>query len=300
MDIRRLDLNLLVALDVLLDECSVTRAAARLSMSQPALSSALQRLRTLFEDPLFTRAQRGLVPTARARELAEPVKRVLRDAETLMRPSTFDPAVATREVRIATTDYMLVSVVVPFLEYLQEAAPGVSLAVRSLEFPDIPGRLARGDLDMGITIPEFAAPELHSRFLYTDRYVGAVRKDHPISEEGVTIDEFCSFPHTLVVPTGGSARGPVDDALATLGTQRTVRISVPSFLALPYVLRRTDLVAIGPERLFRGMTLDLRLFDIPVPIASFDVIAVWHPRVHNDAGHRWMRHKLADLARSAL
>ncbi|HEX2654967.1 MAG TPA: LysR family transcriptional regulator [Xanthobacteraceae bacterium] len=296
MNIRKLDLNLLVALDALLDERSVTRAAARLSMSQPALSSALHRLRIAFGDTLFTRGQRGLIPTERARALAEPLKQILREAEELVRQPVFDSDTAVHDFRVATTDYMLVTVIVPFLEFLEETAPNISVTARSLEFPDIPSRLANGDLELGIMIPEFAAPFLHAKHLYTDRYVGAVRKNHPLGDRIVTIEEFCRFPHTLIVPTGGSIRGPVDDALSAVGAKRKVRVSLPSFLALPYILRQTDLIAVGPERLFQKMSGELKLFEIPVSVPTFDIIAVWHPRVHNDLAHRWFRRKLAELA----
>jgi DNA-binding transcriptional LysR family regulator len=296
MDIKKLDLNLIVAFDVLLDECNVTRAARRLGMSQPALSSALNRLRDLFQDPLFTRVQRGLVPTERALALGRPVKHILRETVELIRPPVFDPASARREFRLATTDYMFVTLVVPLLNHVQRHAPGLTLSVRSLELSDMPARLARGELDIGITIPEFADDDLRSRHLYTERYVGAVRQHHPLLEQELTVDAFCSYPHTLIVPTGGAARGPVDDALAAIGARRTIGISLPGFLGLPYALRDTDLIAIGPERLFGQMTGDLALFEVPLAIPKFDVIAVWHPRSQNDPGHRWVREKLTLLA----
>lgn len=299
MDIRKLDLNLLVALDSLLDERNVTRAAARLAMSQPALSGTLGRLRDLLGDPLFVRAQRGLVPTPRALEMAGAVKRIVHDAQDLLRPSSFVPRAATGEFAIATTDYMQTTLVVPLLAHLRKAAPGLTLAVRSLELSDIPDRLARGDLDLGITIPEFAPHEMLSRTLYRERYVGAARKRHPIFRGRIDVETFCLYPHALVVPRGGPVRGPVDDALAAINARRTVAISVPSFLILPHVLRSTDLVTVIPARLLEHMRHDLAAFEIPVAVPEFNVIAAWHPRVQNDPRHRWLRKSLMDIAQAA-
>jgi DNA-binding transcriptional LysR family regulator len=295
MDIKRMDLNLLVALDALLDERNVTRAADRLALSQPALSGALARLRVLLGDPLFIRAQRGLVPTPRAIELAPSVKRIVQEAQDLLRPSAFDPAVASGQLTIATTDYMQATLVVPLLETLRSSAPGITIVVRSLELSDIPARLERGDLDLGITIPEFAPPELRSRLLYRERYAGAARKGHPIFRNDVSVEALCAYPHVLVAPRGGAPHGPVDDALAATGHRRSIALAVPTFLILPHALRRTDLLAVAPERLLRGMERDLRLFEVPVLLAPFNVIAVWHPRVQNEPRHRWVRHHLAEV-----
>lgn len=300
MDIRRLDLNLLVALDALLDERSVTRAAKKLAMSQPAMSAALHRLRALFGESLFTRAQRGLIPTDRALALAEPIKQILRDAQTLMLPPVFTPHSAQRTLRVATTDYMFAVLLAPLLAYFQCHAPGISLSVHSLEFSDIPARLARGELDFGITVAAFAEADLKSRYLYTDRYIGAVRTGHPILAEPISVEALCRYPHTLVVPTGGVPRGPVDDALSAIGAERRVAIALPSFLGLPYALGDTDLIAIGPERLFTRMSDQLVLFEVPLILPSFDVIAIWHPRAQNDPGHRWVREKLVEITTTAL
>ena len=292
---KRADLNLLVVLDALLDELSVSRAAERLALSQPAVSGALARLRGLFGDPLFTRAQRGLIATDRAKALAAPVKRLLREASELVAPAAFDPASAAREFRIATTDYMTVTVLVPLLERLRAQAPGVRLAIRSLETADLGARLQRGDLDLAITAREFAPPDLMSRALYSDRYVGAVRRLHPLLAGDVTVERFCAYPHSLVVPRGGDPHGPVDDVLEAMGQARTIALSLPNFLALPAALRGTDIVAVGPERLLRTWAGELEVFELPIAVPGFDVIAVWHSRSANDAGHRWLREMLPGL-----
>jgi DNA-binding transcriptional LysR family regulator len=297
-DIRRLDLELLIALDALLEERSVTRAAERLALTQSTVSGMLARLREAFGDPLFVRTGRGLQPTPRAEALAGPLKRLLADAEALLSPGRFAPATARGTVTLSTTDYMLNAVVVPFLAVLRREAPGLRVAVRPMAIADLPRRLARGELDLAVTVPEFAAPDLTSRLLYRERYVCAAGEGHPSAREGMAPAEFCRLGHVLVSPTGGSFRGPMDEALAALGLRREVMVSVPSFLAVPALLRASDLVAVLPERLLHGAAVaaGLRVFAPPVAVPGFDVIAVWHARVHRDPMHRWLRDRLARVA----
>jgi DNA-binding transcriptional LysR family regulator len=297
-DIRRIDLNLLIALDVLLDERSVTRAAEHLALTQPTVSGMLRRLRQLLGDPLFVRTPRGILPTPRAEALAGPLKRLLADAEALVAAERFDPANAERTFTISTTDYMQYAVVMPFVGALRRAAPGIRLAIRPLAIADLAGQLMRGETDLAITIPEFAAPDLVSRPLYRERYVAAVRKKHPLARARGSLEEFCRFDHILVSPTGGGFKGPVDDALATLGKRRNVTISVPSFLLVPPLLRTCDLIAVLPERLLHGRERGLRMFVPPLEVPGFDVIAVWHTRMQKDAAHRWLRELLVSVVQA--
>lgn len=294
-DIRRIDLNLLIALDVLLDERNVTRAAEHLSLTQPTVSGMLRRLRQLLGDPLFVRTQRGILPTPRAEALAAPLKRLLADAEALVAAERFDPATAQRTFTISTTDYMQYAVVAPFVAALRRAAPGIRVAIRPLAIADLAGQLTRGETDLAITIPEFAAPDLVSRPLYRERYVAAVRRKHPMRREKPSLEEFCRFDHILVSPAGGGFRGPVDEALAALGKKRKVVLSVPSFLLVPTLLQTSELVAVLPERLLRGRERELRMFAPPLDVPGFDVIAVWHARMHKDATHRWLREFLVSV-----
>lgn len=296
MNLKRVDLNLLVALDALLDERNVTRAADRLAMSQPALSNALRRMRSLFGDPLFLRGQRGLVPTPRAMALAGPLKELLSNADALVRPQAFDPREADVEFRLATTDYMAITLVAPLLEHLRQIGSGIRITVRSLETTDIPERLAHGELDLAISIPEFSAQHLQSRRLYSDHYVGVVRHEHPLTQEPrPSVQRFCSYPQVLVAPAGGAITGPVDVALARLGAARSIQVSVPSFLLLPHLLVESDLVAVCPSRLSTVFSEQLSTFGVPVEVSPFDVIGAWHARSQNDPAHRWLRQTLADV-----
>lgn len=294
-DIRNLDLNLLKALDALLDERSVTRAAARLSLTQPAVSGLLQRLRDSFDDPLLVRTQRGMLPTARALELAGPIKQVLRDIDTLLRPVEFDPATAVWSMTIAATDYALQAVVVPLLAVLRREAPGARIAVLPVQNQPVHAQLERGDLDLALITPSETSPGLHARPLFDERYVCVMRRDHPdAAEAALSLDRFCALEHALVSYGGGSFRGVTDDALAKVGRARRVNLSVTSFLVLPEILEASDLIAVIPERLARRAP-GLVVREPPLPIPGFTKTAAWHERTHRSPAHRWARERLFAL-----
>jgi DNA-binding transcriptional LysR family regulator len=300
-DIRRVDLNLLVVLDALLDERSVTRAAARLGYTQPTVSGMLARLRDVFGDPLFTRAQRGLLPTPRAEALAEPLKQLLTDSRRLLARDVFDPTTAETTFVVSSNDYMQHVLLAPLLGPLRREAPRIRLAIAPPVVEGLGAALARGQIDLAVTIPEFAMSDLPSRRLYRETYVVAVRPQHPLARGRgeVTLERFCAFDHVLVSPTGGSFEGPTDLALHELGLRRRVSISVPSFLLLPEILQADDLVALVPSRLVREDDERLVRLTPPLEVPGFDVIAVWHPRVDKDPAQRWLRARLGEAARFA-
>src|SRR5262245_1211073 len=298
-DIRKIDLNLLVVLDALLDERNVTRAAARLGYTQPAISGMLARLRDLFRDPLFVRAQRGLLPTPRAQALTLPLKQLLADSQRLVARDVFDPANAEMTFTLSSNDYMQHALLVPFLKVLRREARQIQLAIAPPIIEGLSDAFARGQIDLAVTIPEFAMSDLPSRLLYRERYVVAVRPQHPLARRGaMTVKRFCSYDHVLVSPTGGSFEGPTDQALARLRLRRKVRYSVPSFLLMLELLQVDDLVALAPSRLLREYNRRLSVLKPPVDVPGFDVIAVWHPRVDRDVAHQWLRRRLAETAKS--
>ena len=296
-DMRGIDLNLLIVLDALLDERSVTRAAARLGYTQPTISGMLVRLRDLFGDPLFVRTQRGVLPTPRAEALASPLKQFLADGRRLIEQDVFDPATAELRFAISTNDYMQHALVVPFIEVLRGEAAKIRLAIKPPIIAGLADALARGDVDLAVTIPEFVMSDLPSRLLYREHYVAAVRLEHPLAKSRtISLESFCSYDHVLVSPTGGSFEGPADEELARIQRRRTVHYSVPSFLLLPELLQIDDLIALVPSRLLRGHGERLALLRSPINVPGFDVIAVWHPRVEKDIAHRWLRMRLSQTA----
>ncbi|MDH7638143.1 LysR family transcriptional regulator [Sphingomonas oryzagri] len=288
-DIRTIDLNLLRALDALLDERNVSKAAERLGVTQPAVSGMLVRLRESFDDTLFVRSQRGVQPTLRALALAEPIKQVLANVEALLRPAAFDPATASFTLTLAATDYALQAVVVPFVTKLRRYAPGIRVATRPVDNDRVAQQFERGELDLALMTPESAPLDLHSRRLFDESYVCALRAGHPdASAAGISLDRFCTLDHALVSFSGGSFHGVTDDALAHLGRERHVALSFHSFLALAEVLRETDLISVAPRRLAAAGD-GLALLEPPVAIPGFTKLAVWHGRTHSDEGHRWAR-----------
>ncbi|SDG34769.1 MULTISPECIES: LysR family transcriptional regulator [unclassified Duganella] len=286
-DIRTFDFNLLKALDALLDERSVTGAAERLSLTQPAVSGILTRLREHFDDPLFVRAQRGMVPTSRALELAGPVKQLLAEVESMLRPQGFEPSSASLTLTIAATDYALRAVMVPFLSALRKQAPGIRVAVVPVA-DSLHTQLERGDVDLALITPETSAPDLHTQLLFDERYVCVLRAGHPDAAAPLSLDRFCALDHALVSYSGSPFAGATDKALAAMGRQRRVTLSVTSFLVLQDFLRVSDMVAVVPHKL--AMVTDgLALLEPPLAIPGFTKIAAWHERTHRDPGCAWAR-----------
>ena len=206
-DIRKIDLNLLGVLDALLDERNVTRAAARLGYTQPTVSGMLTRLRDLFGDPLFVRTQRGLLATPRAQALAVPLKQLLDDSRRLVASDVFDPARAEVTFTVASNDYMQQALLAPFVKALRSEARLIRLALAPMIIEGLSDALARGQIDLALTVPYLAMFDLPSRLLYRDRYVVAVRRQHPLARgTAMTVERFCSYDHVLVSPTGGSLK----------------------------------------------------------------------------------------------
>jgi DNA-binding transcriptional LysR family regulator len=223
---------------------------------------------------------------------------LLADSQRLVVRGVFDPASAEATFTISSNDYMQRALLVPFVKVLRREASQIQLAIAPPITEGLSEALARGQIDLAVTIPEFAMLDLPSRLLYRERYVVAVRRQHPLARpKAMTAERFCSYDHILVSPTGGSFEGPTDRALAELRLRRKVRYSVPSFLLMPDILQTDDLVALVPSRLLRENDKRLAVLKPPVEIPSFDVIAVWHPRVDKDVAHRWLRDRLAATAK---
>jgi len=283
--IQNLDLNLLKALDALLDERSVTRAAERLCLTQPAVSGMLTRLRENFNDPLFIRAQRGMVPTLRALELAMPVKMILAEVGEILQPQRFDPALSQLTLRLAATDFALSAVIVPFIERLRRLAPEIRLAIVPVDSKFLPDQFERGAIDIALLTPDTTPENLHARRLFDEQYVCLLREDHPLAgKTSLSLDDFCACDHALVSHSHGNFQGVTDEALAVVGRSRRVTLSISSFLVLPEILRKTDLISVVPRRL-ANRTTGLVMLPPPLAIPGFSKTVVWHDRTHHHKGH---------------
>lgn len=291
--LRQLDLNLLVTLDALLAEHNVTRAAERLHLSQPAVSVHLAKLRDAFDDPLLLPGPRGMRPTARADALREPLRLALSALADAVAPAgPFDPALATETWRVVASDYSASTVLLPALPGLRAAAPGTRLAVLDIEPSTIARRAEQRDIDLAFHVREDAPASLRQRALFTERYVLVGRAGHPRLKRRPTLAQFCKLEHVIVSPDGGGFQGPADAALHAMGATRRVVLSVPHFLVLRSVLERTDLVAMLPSRLVRDADT-LQVVESPVEVPGFEMLMLWHDRVHRNPAHQWLRSQIA-------
>ncbi|MFG1206711.1 LysR family transcriptional regulator [Xanthobacter flavus] len=299
MDTSRLDLNLLVTLEALLAERNVTRAAARLHLSQPAVSAQLARLRDLFDDPLLVPARRGMTPTAKAVELAGPLRAALDQLRTTLEARDFDPATADLTVTIACSDYIQAAVVMPLVVALRARAPGVRVAVRHLMPELIEQQLASGETDLVLTTPLPTQAHLRAQHLFAETYVLIGRRGHPRLRRGLSIEAYAELEHVIVSPSGGQFRTPVDEGLAALGHRRNVVMSAASFLFIPEIVAASDLVALVPRRLLRDPPARLVMIELPWLAEGFEVDLIWHERTHGHAGQRWLRALIAEVAGAA-
>ena len=296
MDSKRLNLDLLVTLETLLVEQNVTRAAARLHLSQPAVSAQLNRLRHEFDDPLLIPAQRGMTPTAKAMELLDPLRQALDQVRaTVATHKNFDPAKAKLTVVIACTDYLQAAVIKPLVLKLRMRAPGVRVALRNLDMPQLETQMARGDVDLALMTPQAAPLSLRSRHLFDERYVLIGRRKHPRLRNGITVEEFAQLEHVVVSLDGGGFVTPVDNALTALGHRRNAVLSAASFLFVPEIVSHSDFVALVPERLVRDRADKLKVMDCPFPVEGFAVGMVWHERSHGHSGQRWIREAIVSV-----
>ncbi|WP_286758246.1 LysR family transcriptional regulator [Ralstonia sp. RL] len=292
-NLRRLDLNLLVTLDVLLTELNVTRAAQRLNFSQPSVSVHLAKLREILGDPLLLPGPRGMRPTARAVALREPLRQALEALEQAVAPaSPFDPAQASNTWRVAATDYGESTIVLPALNALRASAPGTRLAVLELVPPRIEKQAEQGDIDLAFHTTDGAPPGLRRRALFTERYVLVGRAGHPRLKRRPTLAQFCALDHVIVSPDGGGFSGVTDDVLQAAGAARRVVLSVPHFLFVMTAVAGSDLVAMLPERLGRGASA-LQVVEPPVEVPGYEMSMLWHERVHRDPAHQWLRDAIA-------
>jgi DNA-binding transcriptional LysR family regulator len=301
VDLSRIDLNLLVALDALLTERSVTRAATRVGLGQSAMSSTLARLRSLFDDELLTRAPEGMRPTPRALALAEPVRSALRQIQALVRrDDSFDPRTVERVFTIGLPDSTEVLLGPKLLAYLRAEAPGISLLLRSIDRIRILQELDADRVDLGIGLFSEGQSHHKQRLLYRDSYVCLFNADLLGIAPPISLDEYLRFPHVLT-SLRETAHGVVDDALAKLGLSRTLAVTTPRFLAVPFLVRSAPVIATMHARLanFFAGTLGLTVSPVPVNLEDVSFSMLWHASYDNDPAHTWLRRTLVRLAAEA-
>jgi DNA-binding transcriptional LysR family regulator len=294
-----LDLNLLIALESLLEEVSVGRAADRVALSQPAMSHALKRLRILLGDPLLVRVGPRMQLTARGKALRYPLKDVLARVRDLLISDKFDAASSTRTFRLFVSDYAGDLLLPPLLKRLQAEAPRVSVRVQ------LGGGNTLDPFEVGraVDVAIACAPNCFKGFfqqrLFTDRDACAVRRAHPITSQVIGQEEFLKTKHVAVVGREFT-EDPVDKWLRDEGRERNVALSVPHYLQALHVVAQSDLIAVIPERLIRAYAsvFDLDAMAIPMDVGTFDEYLLHPATSHTDAGCMWFRGVLNDIAKS--
>jgi DNA-binding transcriptional LysR family regulator len=295
----RIDLNLLVALDALLAERSVTLAAGRLSIGQPSMSAALGRLRRLFDDPLLVRQGNKLMPTPLADSLAKPVRECLDSIESIISVrGAFQPDRDDRSFTVIASDYVLLVLLRPLFAELAAEAPGVRIHVTPVG-PDYLDHLRTGAADL-VILPREIAGGANVRFphapLYTDRHVCAVSADHPDVGATISLEQFSALPYLAY--HSGDAYSLVESQLDVLEIPRRTEVTTETFALAPFLLAGTRLITFLYERLGRQVAgqAGIKLLEPPVELASVTEAMYWDRRNTEDAGHRWLRDRVRSYA----
>ncbi|NBA93624.1 LysR family transcriptional regulator [Pseudomonas sp. R5(2019)] len=290
MNLRAVDLNLLVIFDTLMKERHVTRAALKVPMSQPAMSSALSRLRLLFKDDLFIRVGGSMEPTARAIELSVGVTRILREAERLMTSEVlFEPALSADHFTGRMSDLITYLVLPKLFRHLSEQAPGMRMDITHIPIDLTLARLESDQLDFAISTQLKHSSNIVSEPLFMDRLVCVMRSRHPLSDAELTMESFLNANHLHVAVSQHDVRF-VDNVLAEQQLSRRITLTIPHWLALPAILCETDMISVISEKLantFVDKTLVIK--ELPLSMPSFSWDLYWHKRNKNTAAHAWLR-----------
>jgi DNA-binding transcriptional LysR family regulator len=283
------DFNLLIALDAVLAEGSVARAAQRMRLSPSAMSRALARLRETTGDPLLVRAGRGLVPTPRALELRQRVSQLVQDAEMVLRPAAkLDIKQLVRTFTLRTREGFAENFGPDLIARAGEEAPGVRLCfVQKPNKESTSLRDGTVDLETGV-VGKTTGPEVRTQALFTDRFIGVVRMGHALSQGEITPSRYARGRH-ISVSRRGLDRGPIEEALKPFGLERAIVAIVGGFSTALALARASDLIASVPERQTGNLRAGMHSFPLPVPAPEVTISLFWHPRLDADPAHRWLR-----------
>ncbi|MBE7380636.1 MAG: LysR family transcriptional regulator [Leptolyngbya sp. SIO1E4] len=296
--LRSLDLNLLLALDVLIEEASVTKAAEKLNMSQSSMSYSLKRLRSLLDDPILIRTSRDMEVTPYAREISVTIRRALTDIQnTLLAKDPFNPNTAREDFRIATSDYVEATLGGDLLQRLVNQAPGIRIRVSSMDRGTVLDALDNGHIDLfiGVDLPR---KNWHvKQDLYEEGFVCVVNREFALNE--ISLDAYLERSH-LLVSLRDDFQGAVDQVLAQQQLARNVIWSTAHFMAVPFLIENSDCAALLPKRLAQkcARSMGLTLLPPPIDVTGFTVSMFWHQRNTNLPQHQWLRHQLIETAQT--
>jgi DNA-binding transcriptional LysR family regulator len=303
----RVDLNLLIALDALLSERSVTGAARRLNLSVSAMSRTLTRLRSATGDRLLLQAGRTLVLTPYAEQLSQRIPALAREAEGALSRADhrFDIRTLEQRFTLRAGEGFIDLLGTALMDRVRLAAPGVQIRF-ALKQDWSAQPLREGTIDLEIGIVRTSAPEVRTRLLFRDRYVGVCRVRHPLlSDEGISIEQWTEYDHVMISRTG-EAENSIDVALELQGMRRKLLMVVPSYTGAMQLARRSDVLAVVPRSCLGNAFIPdyatangLQCFELPISTPAFDISAIWHPRLDHDPAHRWFRGEVMDLCSAA-
>jgi len=299
MKLHQLDLNLLLALDALMQERNVTRAAERLFISQPAMSHALNRLRRFFDDPLLVRTPQGMLPTPRALGLHAGVRQALLLVEQqLSSPEGFDPQTSQRRFVISTTDYVECVLIPPLIARLRQLAPGVHIEIDILRDRLPEAELAEGRIDLVLGFDEYmqVPPHLSRETWLTEPLSGLVRRDHPQIGAALSLDELIAMPHVFHSPLG-TRESIVDQFLASQGLSRRIFVNSQSYMSAAAIVSQTDYLLVLPAKVasLLAAAWSLRQVALPSAMPSYHLNCVWHPVQDAQPALRWLKRVMRDL-----
>jgi DNA-binding transcriptional LysR family regulator len=309
MSFLTLDLNLLRVFDAVMIEQNLTRASSRLAMTQPAVSNALRRLRDALGDELVIRTAHGVKPTPRAEELWPTIRNALAQLEEAVAPTEFDVSKAHATFRIAMADAVAVVWLPSLVRLIEKEAPGLNVRMVPLTTREPRPMLLRGDIDLavgffpGVVAQMASGPETpirHER-LYSGQYVCVMRKDHPLANKELTLDDYCSANH-LLVSFSGRAHGLTDEALAQLNRERRILLTVNQFFTAGQVVANSDLITVLPRHLIAatGMADALTIKSLPFKLPDVHSDMLWHERDARSPAHKWLRQRLSKLPSGVL
>ncbi len=291
MNLAEFDLNLLVIFDAIYKEKNLTRAGQRLNLSQPAISHALNRLRSAFDDPLFVRHGYRMEPTPLTEELKENIKKVLELTErTLEDRGPFDPYRSTRTFHIGMQDYPMMVVVPKLLKSIKDQAPNIRIRTFHLTMENRKTALEDGKLDMVIGVRQDFGSSIFQQYLFRDREVCIVRKDHPTVKEELSLEDYLDSEF-VGLSFSDVKQARIDRKLKEMGHKRKVRLTVENEVTIPQLVSQSDFLANIAELVAKEYVswLPIRMVQLPIEIEDFEFYQYWHARHQKDPGHSWLR-----------
>ena len=298
MNLSKVDLNLFIVFDAIYTEANLTRAGQIVGITQPAVSNALSRLRETFNDPLFVRTAQGMVPTPMAQNIIGPVRNALALLRVSVQESRiFNPLQANKTFRISMTDLTEAVILPPLFQRLRRLAPALAIESFPCKRRETTKELAAGRLDFAVDAPLNTDPQVRHVKLMQDRYVCAMRQDHPLTDTTLSLERYLGLTH-IHISSRRNGLGYVDLALGKMGVQRKIGLRSQHYLMASQVLQQTDMVMTVPERFARRH--QLRYLAVPVEVPALETHLYWHESTDQDPANRWMREQIIELCQAVV